>query len=70
MANAITKPASSTITWATLAGLATSGVWEALDTFTELEIGAGLVSVSTALIAGVVGKLVPEKQYKMELIPK
>lgn len=64
------KPASTTITWATLAGLAAAGVWELFDTFTEVEPTAGLISLSTALASGVVGKLIKEKRYTMTLNEK
>ncbi len=64
------KPASSTITWATLAGFGAAGVWEIVATFTAISPTAGLISGSTALVAGVVGKLVPERQYTMTLNEK
>jgi hypothetical protein len=35
-----------------------------VDTFTEVEPTAGLISVSTALASGVVGKLVKERVLK------
>lgn len=60
---AIAKP-STTISWAFLAGLGAAGCWEMVDTFTEVEPTAGLISVSTALASGVVGKLVKEKVMK------
>ena len=65
MANALTTPPSTTITWATLAGFGTAGVWEAVATFSEIQPTAGLIAGSTALAAGIVGKLVKEKRYKM-----
>ena len=46
---------SSTITFATLAGLATAFVWEMIDTFTDIEPSLGAVATSVALVAGVVG---------------
>ncbi|MCH7764578.1 MAG: hypothetical protein IIB95_12720 [Candidatus Marinimicrobia bacterium] len=66
--NRITSPASSTITWATLAGFGASFVWGLVDTFTDVEPSLGLVGASVALASGIVGKLVTEKQYKMTLI--
>lgn len=63
MQRAVSKP-SSTISWAFLAGLGAAGVWEMVDTFTEVEPTAGLISVSTALASGVVGKLVKERVLK------
>ncbi len=65
MIEKLTSPPSTTVTWATLAGMAAAGVWELLDTFTDIEPSAGMISLSTALAAGVVGKLVKEKRYKM-----
>ncbi len=59
------KAPSSTITWATLAGFGAAGIWEAVATFTEIDPTAGLIAGSTALAAGIVGKLVPERRYKM-----
>lgn len=64
------KPASSTITWATLAGFGAAGIWEAVATFTDISPTAGLIAGSTALASGIVGKLVPEKRYTMTLNPK
>jgi hypothetical protein len=64
------KPPSSTITWATIAGMAAAMCWELVDTFTAFEPTAGLVGGSTALVAGVIGKLVKEKRYTMTLNPK
>lgn len=61
------KPASTTITWAFLAGLAAAMGWEAVDTFTAFAPTAGLVSGSTAFVSGLVGKLVKEKRYTMTL---
>ena len=64
------KPASTTITWATLAGFGASGVWGLVDTFTDAEPSLGLVSSTVAIASGVVGKLVKEKRYTMTLNPK
>jgi len=61
------KPPSTTITWATLAGFAAAGVWEAVATFTDISPTAGLIAGSTALASGIVGKLVTEKRYTMTL---
>ena len=57
---AIAKP-STTITWAFLAGVAAAVVWEAVGTFTSFNPSLGLISGSTTLVSGVVGKLVTEK---------
>lgn len=46
---------SSTITFATLAGTATTVAWGLVDTFTDVEPSAMLISGSTALAAGLVG---------------
>lgn len=48
------KP-SSTIQAATLAGMATSVVWELIATFTEVTLSAGLIAASVALVSGAVG---------------
>lgn len=52
---------SSTISFATLAGLATSFVWEMIDTFTTIEPSLGAVATSVALVGGLVGYFTPEK---------
>lgn len=59
------KPPSSTITWATIAGMVAAFLWEMIDTFTDIEPSLGAVGVSVSLVAGIVGKLVPERRYKM-----
>lgn len=59
------KP-SSTITAATLAGMAAAVVWELVATFTEVEPTAGLISGSTALAAGFVGYLKRERVLKVQ----
>ena len=59
------KAPSSTITWATLAGFGASFCWGLVDTFTDFEPSLGVVGVSVSLAAGIVGKLVPERRYKM-----
>jgi len=61
----ILKAPSSTITWATLAGFGMAAVWGGVDTFTAFEPSTNLVGSTVALAAGIVGKLVPEKRYKM-----
>ncbi len=61
------KPASTTITWATLAGFGAAAIWELIATFTAIAPTAGLIAGSTALASGVVGKLVKEKRYTMTL---
>ncbi len=60
-------PPSTTVTWGTLAGFGAAGIWEAVDTFTEIEPTAGLIGGSVALASGLVGKLVKEKRYKMSV---
>lgn len=57
-------PASSTITWAFLAGIGAAICWGVVDTFTAFEPTAGLISGSTAFASGIVGKLVKEKVLK------
>ncbi len=52
---------SSTITAATLAGMAAALIWEMVATFTTIEPTAGLIAGSTALAAGVVGYWKVEK---------
>lgn len=61
------KPASTTITWATLAGFGAAAIWELVATFTDISPTAGLIAGTTALASGVVGKLVKEKRYTMTL---
>lgn len=65
--NRLKAPASTTITWASLAGLGSTFFWGMIDTFTEVEPSATLVSGSTAFFAALVGKLVTEKRYDMKL---
>lgn len=52
---------SSTITFATLAGMGASMIWELVDTFTEVEPTLGLVSGSAIFVASVVGYFKKEK---------
>ena len=47
---------STTITWATLAGMVVAFIWEMIDTFTDIEPSLGAVGVSVSLVAGLVGK--------------
>jgi len=54
------KP-SSTITAATIAGMAAAVVWEMVATFTEISPTAGLIAGSTALASAAVGYLKKEK---------
>jgi len=56
---------STTVTWATLAGFGAAAAWEVVATFTSFDPTAGLIAGSTALLSGVVGKLVVERRYKM-----
>ena len=46
---------SSTITFATLAGMAVAFFWEMIDTFTNIEPSLGAVSTSVALAGGLIG---------------
>ena len=46
---------SSTITFATLAGLVVAFFWEMIDTFTDIEPSLGAVATSVALVGGVIG---------------
>ena len=64
------KPASTTIKWATIAGSATTVLWGLVDTFSDVEPSAMLISGSTAFAASLVGKLVKERRYSMTLNPK
>jgi len=64
------KPASTTITWATISGMSAAMCWELVDTFTAFEPTAGLIAGSTAVVGGIVGKLVKEKRYTMTLNPE
>ncbi len=54
------KP-SSTITAATIAGMAAALVWELVATFSAVEPTAGLIAGSTALASAVVGYFKREK---------
>lgn len=64
------KPASTTITWASLAGFGTTAVWGLVETFSAIEPSAMLVGATVSLAAGVVGKLVKEQRYTMTLNQK
>jgi hypothetical protein len=57
------KP-SSTITAATIAGMAAAVVWEMVATFSSVSPTAGLIAGSTALASAVVGYLKKEKVIK------
>ena len=46
---------SSTITFATLAGMGASIIWELVDTFTQVEPTMGLVSGSAIFVAALAG---------------
>jgi len=61
----VLKAPSSTITWATLAGLGMAAMWGGVDTFTAFDPSTSLVGSTVALASGIVGKLVPERRYKM-----
>lgn len=54
------KP-SSTITAATLAGLAMSLMWGTVNEFTDLVISPGYVSLSVAFASGLAGYFTKEK---------
>ena len=55
---------SSTITAATLAGMATSLGWELLSQFTTLEVRPALVASSVVFISALVGYAKVEKVLK------
>lgn len=57
------KP-SSTITAATIAGMAAAVLWELVATFTNVSPTAGLIAGSTALAAAAVGYFKKEKVIK------
>jgi len=57
------KP-SSTITAATLAGLAVSAFWGTLNEFTDLTISAGYIGLTVSVASGLVG------YYKKENVLK
>ena len=57
------KP-SSTITAATIAGMAAAVVWELVSTFTTVSPTAGLIAGSTALAAALAGYFKPERVIK------
>jgi len=65
MKNSLLKAPSSTVTWATLAGFGMAAIWGGVDTFTAFEPSINLCGSTVALASGVVGKLVPERRYKM-----
>ncbi len=46
---------SSTITAAALAGMGTSVMWQLIDTFTSVEVSAGLIAASVAFVSALVG---------------
>lgn len=60
------KP-SSTITAATLAGMATTVVWQLVATFSDVEPTAGLISGSTVFVSSLVGYLKKENVMKGKL---
>ena len=57
------KP-SSTIQAATLAGMGTSVVWELVDTFTAVDVSAGLIAASVAFVSALVGYFKKENVLK------
>lgn len=57
------KP-SSTITAATIAGMAASVLWELVATFSSVSPTAGLIAGSTALAAALAGYFKKEKVIK------
>lgn len=63
IAQRVIQRPSTTITWAFLAGVGAAVCWEAVTTFTAFTATPGLISGSTALASGIVGKLVKEKVY-------
>ncbi len=56
---------SSTITAATLAGMAVTAAWALVDNFTALEVSATVVSSTTTFAAALVGYFKRETVYKM-----
>ncbi len=46
---------SSTITFAALAGMAVSLLWQLVETFTDIEVSAGLIAASTVFVAAAIG---------------
>jgi len=61
----VNKP-SSTITAATLAGMAVTVLWQLVATFTDVQPTPGLISGSTVFVSGLVGYLKREKVLKPE----
>lgn len=58
------KP-SSTITAATLAGIAMSLIWGSVNEFTDITVSAGYISLSVTFVSGAVGYLRKETTYNM-----
>lgn len=56
----LNKP-SSTITAATLAGMAAALSWELIATFTDVTLSAGLISASTVFASSAVGYFKKER---------
>ena len=59
------KP-SSTITAATLAGMAMSLVWGTVNEFTALQISPQYVALSVTFVSGLVGYVKKERVLKLE----
>ena len=56
---------SSTITAATLAGMAVTAAWALVSNFTTLEVSPEVVSSTTTFAVAVVGYFKRERVYKM-----
>lgn len=63
------KP-SSTITFATIAGMSAAVVWELVATFTAISPTAGLIAGSTALAGAVAGYFKKENVMKQPVAKK
>lgn len=58
------KRPSSTITAATLAGLAMSLFWGTVNEFTDITVSAGYISLSVTFVSGLVGYFKKENVLK------
>jgi hypothetical protein len=56
---------SSTITAATLAGMAVALAWEIVATFTDVQLSPGIISASTVFASALVGYLKKENVLKV-----
>ena len=55
---------SSTITAATLAGMAASFAWELVATFSDVEVSAGMIAASVVFASALVGYFKKENVLK------